>query len=109
MCNFTRRYSTARVGIRMEWRLRALLYDAYLRFPRAFYDEHATGQVVSRATNDLYPVRYFMGWGVVQSVQSLMMIIGVAIVLTSSTPSSPCWPGWRCRSSPCSPTCSPAR
>jgi ABC-type multidrug transport system fused ATPase/permease subunit len=84
--NFTRRYSTARVGIRMEWRLRALLYDAYLRFPRAFYDEHATGQVVSRATNDLYPVRYFMGWGIVQSVQSLMMIIGVAIVLTYVNP-----------------------
>ena len=25
-----------------------------------------TGQVLSRATNDLYPIRYFIGWGVVQ-------------------------------------------
>ena len=53
--NFTRRYATARVGIRVEARMRELLYQAYLRFPRAFYDQHATGQVVSRATNDLYP------------------------------------------------------
>ena len=79
--NFTRRYATARVGIRIEARMRELLYSAYLRFPRAFYDRHATGQVVSRATNDLYPIRYFIGWGMVQGAQSVMMIVGVAVVL----------------------------
>jgi len=81
--NFSRRYATARIGIRIEARMRELLYSAYLRFPRAFYDRHATGQVLSRATNDLYPIRYFIGWGVVQVVSSLMMIIGVSIVLIS--------------------------
>jgi ABC-type multidrug transport system fused ATPase/permease subunit len=84
--NFTRRYATARVGIRVEARMRELLYQAYLRFPRAFYDQHATGQVVSRATNDLYPVRYFIGWGMVQGAQSLMMIVGVAVVLVLVNP-----------------------
>ncbi len=79
--NFTRRYATARVGISVEARLRGLLYDAYLRYPRAFYDRHATGEVISRATNDIYPVRYFIGWGVVQAIQSGMMIVGAAIVL----------------------------
>ena len=54
------------VGIRVEARLRELLYHAYLAYPRAFYDRQATGEVVSRATNDLYPIRYFIGWGVVQ-------------------------------------------
>ena len=48
--NFMRRYATARVGIYVEARLRGLLYDAYLRYPRAFYDRHATGEVISRAT-----------------------------------------------------------
>ncbi len=81
--NFTRRYSTARIGIAVEARLRGMMYDAYLRFPRAFYDRHATGEVISRATNDIYPVRYFIGWGVVQAIQSVMMLIGAAIVLTS--------------------------
>ena len=81
--NFTRRYSTARVGIAVEARLRGMMYDAYLRFPRAFYDRHATGEVISRATNDIYPVRYFIGWGVVQAIQSMMMLVGAAIVLTS--------------------------
>ena len=64
--NFTRRFATARVGIAVEARLRGLLYDAYLRYPRAFFDRHSTGEVISRATNDIYPVRYFIGWGVVQ-------------------------------------------
>jgi len=81
--NFTRRYSTARIGIAVEARLRGMMYDAYLRFPRAFYDRHATGEVISRATNDIYPVRYFIGWGVIQAIQSMMMLVGAAIVLTS--------------------------
>ncbi len=79
--NFTRRYATSRTGIRVEWRMRELLYQAYLRYPRAFYDRHATGQVVSRATNDLYPIRYFIGWGMTQGLQSVMMIFGIAVVL----------------------------
>jgi ATP-binding cassette subfamily B protein len=84
--NFTRRYATARVGIRIEARLRELLYQAYLRYPRAFYDQHATGQVLSRATNDLYPIRYFIGWGMVQGAQSAMMIVGAGIVLVLVSP-----------------------
>jgi ATP-binding cassette, subfamily B, bacterial len=79
--NFTRRYATARTGIRVEARMRELLYQAYTRYPRAFYDRHATGQVVSRATNDLYPIRYFIGWGMTQGIQSVMMIVGIAGVL----------------------------
>jgi ABC-type multidrug transport system fused ATPase/permease subunit len=79
--NFNRRYATARIGVRIEARMRELLYQAYLRYPRAFYDRHATGQVLSRATNDLYPVRFFIGWGLVQGMQSIMMIVGVGIVL----------------------------
>jgi len=84
--NFSRRYATARIGIRIEARMRELLYQAYLRYPRAFYDRHATGQVLSRATNDLYPIRYFIGWGLIQGIQSLMMIVGAGIVLVLVNP-----------------------
>ena len=79
--NFIRRYATSRIGVHIEARVRELLYSAYLDFPRAFIDRHATGQVVSRATNDLYPIRYFIGWGMVQGAQSAMMIVGAAILL----------------------------
>ncbi len=84
--NFTRRSATARIGVHIEARMRELLYDAYLSFPRAFFDRHSTGQVVSRATNDLYPIRYFIGWGMVQGAQSAMMIVGAGIVLTLVNP-----------------------
>ena len=77
---FTRRFATARIGIRIEAEMRRRMYAAYLGYPRAFYDRHATGQVVSRATNDLYPIRYFIGWGLVQGAQSLMMLVGAGIV-----------------------------
>jgi ABC-type multidrug transport system fused ATPase/permease subunit len=84
--NYTRRFATSRVGIRLEARLREMLYAGYLGFPRAFYDQHPTGQVVSRATNDLFPIRYFIGWGVVQGFQSAMMITGGVIVLAFVNP-----------------------
>jgi ABC-type multidrug transport system fused ATPase/permease subunit len=84
--NFTRRFATARIGIRVEARLRSMLYGAYLTYPRAFYDRHATGEVISRATNDIYPVRYFIGWGVVQAIQSVLMLVGAAIVLVAVNP-----------------------
>jgi ABC-type multidrug transport system fused ATPase/permease subunit len=81
--NFCRRFATSRVGIAVEARLRGMLYDAYLSYPRAFFDRHATGEVISRATNDVYPVRYFIGWGVVQGAQSAMMIVAAGVVLLS--------------------------
>jgi ABC-type multidrug transport system fused ATPase/permease subunit len=89
--NFLRRYATARVGVGVEARMRQLLYTAYLRFPRAFYDLHPTGQVVSRATNDLYPIRYFIGWGLVQGAQSLMMLVGAGIVMAAVNPALALW------------------
>jgi ABC-type multidrug transport system fused ATPase/permease subunit len=89
--NFLRRFTTARVGVGVEARMRELLYTAYLRFPRAFYDLHPTGQVVSRATNDLYPIRYFIGWGLVQGAQSVMMLAGAGIVLAAVNPLLAVW------------------
>ncbi len=89
--NFLRRYATARVGVGVEARMRELLYEAYLRFPRAFYDVHPTGQVVSRATNDLYPIRYFIGWGMVQGAQSVMMVTGAGVVLLLTDPGLALW------------------
>jgi ATP-binding cassette, subfamily B, bacterial len=84
--NYQRRYTTSRIGIRIENEMRRRLYEAYLTYPRAFYDRHATGQVLSRATNDLYPIRYFIGWGVVQMCQSAMMIVGASIILLIVNP-----------------------
>jgi ABC-type multidrug transport system fused ATPase/permease subunit len=89
--NFLRRYATARVGVGVEARMRELLYAAYLNYPRAFYDVHPTGQVVSRATNDLYPIRYFIGWGMVAGAQAVMMVIGAGIVLLLTNPAVALW------------------
>ena len=86
LVNFTRRSATARVGVVTEARMRELLYDAYLGYPRAFFDRHPTGQIVSRATNDLFPIRYFVGWGMVQGAQSAMMIVGAGILLAYVNP-----------------------
>src|SRR4051794_22494825 len=62
--NFTRRFATARVGIRIEARMRELLYNAYLGYPRAFYDQHATGQVALPPHQRVSPARSVSRGGV---------------------------------------------
>src|SRR4051794_1144428 len=91
--NFLRRYATSRVGVGVEARMRQLLYIAYLRFPRAFYDVHPTGQVVSRATNDLYPIRYFIGWGMVAGAPGRMKGVGAGKAPVSADSGAGAWCG----------------
>jgi ABC-type multidrug transport system fused ATPase/permease subunit len=79
--NFSRRYVTVALGLRLETRLRDRLYAAYLAFPRGFYDRHATGQLVSRATTDLVAIRYFVGEALVNASQNVMMILGSSVLL----------------------------
>src|SRR4051794_3478177 len=54
--NFHRPYATARVGGRIEARMRGLFFPAYLPHPRAFYYRHAPGEGVSPAPNHPYPI-----------------------------------------------------
>lgn len=72
--NGARRFATGRAALGVERRVRARLFETYLTLPRAFYDRHATGQVISRATNDLFAIQQFVGWGVVQTLQSGVML-----------------------------------
>ena len=74
--NFTRRYATARVGVRLKGPPAGAALRRLPALPAGVLPVPPTGQVVSRATNDLFPIRYFIGWGVVQGFQSAMMITG---------------------------------
>src|SRR3712207_3259063 len=46
-----------------------------------FYDRSSTGELVSRATNDLRVVRFFVGWGMFQMFISLLTLVVVSAAL----------------------------
>ena len=78
---FGRRYATNYLGHVVEYRLREALFGKMLSLHHGFYDRASTGELVSRATNDLRVVRFFVGWGMFQLFISLLTLVVVAAAL----------------------------
>jgi ATP-binding cassette subfamily B protein len=78
---FGRRYSTNYLGHVVEYRLRRALFEKMLSLHHGFYDRASTGELVSRATNDLRVVRFFVGWGMFQLFISLLTLVVVSAAL----------------------------
>ncbi|HLL39645.1 MAG TPA: ABC transporter ATP-binding protein [Rubrobacteraceae bacterium] len=79
--SFGRRYSTNYLGHVVEFRLRKALFEKMLSLHHDFYDKASTGELVSRATNDLRVVRFFVGWGMFQLFISLLTLVVVSAAL----------------------------
>jgi ABC-type multidrug transport system fused ATPase/permease subunit len=81
---YWRRMIAGRVSLGVEYDLRERLYRHLQQLELAFFDRQQTGQLMSRATVDLQAVRFFLGYGLVFILQSILTIIlagGVMIVI----------------------------
>ena len=76
-----RRLIAGRVSLGVEFDLRNLMYEHLQSLELAFFDEQQTGQLMSRATVDLQSVRFFLGYGLVFILQSLVTITIAAAVM----------------------------
>jgi ABC-type multidrug transport system fused ATPase/permease subunit len=79
---FWRRLIAGRVSLGIEYDLRELLYGHLQRLELGFFDHQQTGQLMSRATVDLQAVRFFLGYGLVFILQSVLTIVlaGAAMI-----------------------------
>ena len=80
---YWRRMIAGRVSLGIEYDLRELLYGHLQRLELGFFDRQQTGQLMSRATVDLQAVRFFLGYGLVFILQSVLTIVlaGVAMIV----------------------------
>jgi ABC-type multidrug transport system fused ATPase/permease subunit len=76
-----RRLISGRQALGVEFDLRNSLYAKLLRLSFRFYDNHQTGQLMSRATVDLQSVRFFLGYGLIFFFQHVLTIVGVTAVM----------------------------
>jgi ABC-type multidrug transport system fused ATPase/permease subunit len=76
-----RRLISGRQALGVEFDMRNALYNKLQRLSFRFYDQHQTGQLMSRATVDLQAVRFFLGYGLIFFFQHVMTIVGVTIVM----------------------------
>jgi ATP-binding cassette subfamily B protein len=76
-----RRLIAGRVSLGVEYDLRNRMYKHLQSLELAFFDEQQTGQLMSRSTVDLQAVRFFLGYGLIFILQSLVTILVAAAVM----------------------------
>ena len=75
------------VSLGLEYDLRERLYGHLQRLELGFFDHQQTGQLMSRATVDLQAVRFFLGYGLVFILQSILTIVLAGAVMLAVNPS----------------------
>ena len=83
---YLRRLIAGRVSLGIEYDLRELLYRQLQRLELGFFDHQQTGQLMSRATVDLQAVRFFLGYGLVFILQSILTIVLAGVVMIAINP-----------------------
>jgi ATP-binding cassette subfamily B protein len=76
-----RRLVAGRVSLGVEFDLRNRVYAHLQQLEMGFFDSQQTGQLMSRATNDLTAVRFFLGYGLIFIVQSALTILLAAAAM----------------------------
>jgi ABC-type multidrug transport system fused ATPase/permease subunit len=81
-----RRLVAGQVSLGVEYDLRNRMYEHLQSLELAFFDQQQTGQLMSRATVDLQSVRFFLGYGLVFLIQSVITILIAAVVMVALEP-----------------------
>lgn len=78
---FFRTYGTNWLAERVGFDLRNELYDKFQELPFQFYDRSQTGQLMSRATDDINNIRNMLQFSMRAVIQTIGMVAVIAIIL----------------------------
>ncbi len=70
--------------------LRKDLFDHLQDLPIKFFDTHNHGEIMSRFTNDVDTVREAISQGLIQTVSSLITVVGIFAMMLSISPALTC-------------------
>src|SRR5947208_1510097 len=65
----------------IEYEMRGDFYEHLQRLPVSYYQGQRTGDLMSRATNDLASVRMLIGPAVMHSASSLLIVVGAFVMM----------------------------
>ncbi len=91
LMSFTTRWVLIGVSRDIEFDLRAGLLDRLLLMEPEFYVRNRTGELMSRATNDLNNVRMVLGPGIMYTGQTILTMILAVIIMWRLSPSLTLW------------------
>ena len=76
------RWTLIRISRDIEFDLRRDLFSRLLSFSQQFYRSYHTGDLISRATNDMAAVRLLLGPGIMCSAEFVVVFSGVLVVMS---------------------------
>ena len=82
-CNYIMGYYGHVVGVRMQADMRRDLFEKYQRLPFSFFDDHKTGDLLTRISNDLFDVSELAHHGPENLLIGSLMFVGSFIMLGS--------------------------
>ena len=91
LLSFTTRWVLIGVSRDIEFDLRGHLLDRLLLMEPEFYVRNRTGELMSRATNDLNNVRMVLGPGIMYTGQTLVTMVIAIVVMARLSPSLTWW------------------
>ena len=68
------------MGYRVEFQLRALLFEHLSRLSFAFYDRVQTGEIISRSNSDIRSVQMFLAFAPIVAVQLLSFVVAISLM-----------------------------
>lgn len=71
------------MGAKIEYDMRAEIFDHYQKMSFSFYDEQKVGQLMSRVTSDLFDITELLHHGPENVAISFIKIIGAFVILMS--------------------------
>ena len=74
------------MGAKIEYDMRAEIFDHFQKLSFAFYDNQKIGQLMSRITTDLFDITELMHHGPENIILSIIKIIGAFAILLSINP-----------------------
>lgn len=83
---FVQEYTMASVGEKLVLSLRKRISEKITKLPLRYYDSHQTGELLSRATNDLDRVAEVLKNGLLQFINSVFTIIFSILIMLSQSP-----------------------
>lgn len=78
---YAQNYLAEAVSQRAAYDLRNDFFDKLQSLSFGFHDNQQTGNLMSKATQDVEAVRWFMSMGLIRGIALVMMIVGVSVVL----------------------------
>ncbi len=69
------------IGQRVAYDIRNAIYDRLQRLSYAYHDQQQTGQIMSRATQDVEAVRWYVSMSVLRGIYVLLLLVSVLVLM----------------------------